>query len=136
MEDNMDNEETTRGYGRTTTRNVARVISSLVAGFILLFTVGQWISELFYGKLGHDWELSSTGMVVYVVLITLGTIIGWRREKIGGIILIVAGLGMLAAILIFLPTHDYWVSLIFSFPFLLSGALYLTYRNRSQPRKG
>ena len=37
----MENEEITRVYEQKAMRNVARVISSVVAGFILLFAVGQ-----------------------------------------------------------------------------------------------
>jgi len=39
----MENEEITRDYERKAIRNVARGISSVVAGFILFFAVGQWI---------------------------------------------------------------------------------------------
>ena len=132
----MGNEEITRDYERKAIRNVARVISSLVAGFILLFAVGQWISELSAGRLTQDWRLSTTGMVVYIILIALGGSLGWWRENIGGTILVIAGLGMLSAIFIFLPPHDYWVSLIFCLPFLLSGILYLMYWKRSKRSKG
>jgi hypothetical protein len=132
----MENEEITRDYERKAIRNVARVISSLVAGFILLFAVGQWISELSAGRLTQDWRLSTTGMVVYIILIALGGSLGWWRENIGGTILVIAGLGMLSAIFIFLPPHDYWLSLIFCLPFMLSGILYLIYWKRSKPSKG
>ena len=132
----MENEEITRDYDRKAIRNVARVISSVVAGFILLFAVGQWISELSAGRLTQDWRLSTTGMVVYIILIALGGSLGWWRENIGGTILVIAGLGMLSAIFIVLPPHDYWLSLIFCLPFLLSGILYLMYWKRSKPSKG
>ena len=132
----MENEEITRNYERKTMRNVARVISSAVAGFILLFAVGQWIGELSAGRLTQGWRLSTTGMAVYCLLIAVGSGIGWWRENIGGTILIIAGLGMLLAIFIFLAPHDYWTSLIFCLPFLLSGILYLIYWKRSKPSKG
>jgi hypothetical protein len=107
-----------------------------VAGFILLFTVGQWIEELFAGGLTHEWGLSSTGMAVYCLLIAVGSGIGWWRENIGGTILIIAGLSMLLAIFISLAPHDYWVSLIFSLPFLLSGILYIMYWKQSKSSEG
>ena len=132
----MENEEITRDYERKAIRNVARSISSVVAGFILLFAVGQWIGELSAGRLTQGWRLSTTGMAVYCLLIAVGSGIGWWRENIGGTILVTAGLGMLSAIFIFLAPHDYWVSLIFSLPFLLSGILYLIYWKRSKPSKG
>ncbi len=132
----MENEEITRDYERKAIRNVARGISSVVAGFILLFAVGQWIQELSAGRLMQEWRLSTTGMAVYIILIALGSSLGWWRENIGGTILVIAGLGMLSAIFIFLAPHDYWTSLIFSLPFLLSGILYLIYWKRSKPSKG
>ena len=132
----MENEEIIKDYERKSMRNVARVISSVVAGIILLFTVGQWIVELFAGGLTHGWRLSSTGMAVYCLLIAVGSGIGWWRENIGGTILLIAGLGMLSAILIFEAPHDYGISLIFSLPFLLSGILYIMYWKKSKPLKG
>ncbi len=132
----MENEEITRDYERKAMRNVARVISSVVAGFILLFAVGQWIQELSAGRLTQEWRLSTTGMAVYCLLIAVGSGIGWWRENIGGTILVIAGLGMLLAIFIFLAPHDYLVSLIFCLPFLLSGILYLIYWKQSKSSKG
>jgi hypothetical protein len=132
----MENEEITRDYERKAIRNVARVISSVVAGFILLFAVGQWIQQLSAGRLTHEWRLSTTGMAVYCLLIAVGSGIGWWRENIAGTILIIAGLGMLLSMFIFLAPHDYWLSLVFSLPFLLSGILYLIYWKRTKPLKG
>jgi hypothetical protein len=132
----MENEEMTRDYERKAIRNVARGISSVVAGFILLFAVGQWIQELSVGRLTQGWRLSTTGMAVYCLLIAVGSGIGWWRENIGGTILVIAGLGMLLAMFIFLAPQDYWMSLIFSLPFLLSGILYLMYWKRYKPSKG
>ena len=132
----MENEEITRDYERKAIRNVARGISSVVAGFILIFAVGQWIQELSVVRLTQGWRLLTTGMAVYCLLIAVGSGIGWWRENIGGTILIIAGLGMLLAMFIFLAPQDYWMSLIFSLPFLLSGILYLMYWKRSKPSKG
>ena len=132
----MENEEITRDYERKAIRNVARGISSVVAGFILFFAVGQWIGYLLDGTLTQGWRLSTTGMAVYCLLIAVGSGIGWWRENIGGTILIIAGLGQQTAIFIFLAPIDYLVSLIFSLPFLLSGILYLKYWKRSKSSKG
>jgi hypothetical protein len=131
----MEDNENSNDYERKSLRNIARVISTVLAGIIILFIVGYWIEDISVGRSAERWTLESTGMAVYALLILVGSGLGWWREVVGGAILTITGLGMLVVIFFTLAPHDYWVSLIFGFPFLLSGILYLIYWRSSQARQ-
>jgi hypothetical protein len=131
----MEDNEGSSDYERKSLRNVARVISTVLAGIILLFVVGYWIEDISVGRFAERWTLESTGMAVYALLIVLGSGLGWWREVIGGAILTITGFGMIVILFLTMGRHDYWVSLIFGFPFLLSGILYLIYWKSSQARQ-
>jgi len=130
----MEDNENYSDYEKKSVRNVARVISTVLAGIIFLFIVGYWIEDISVGRFAERWTLESTGMAVYALLIVLGSGLGWWREVIGGAILTITGLGMIVVLFLTMGRHDYWVSLIFGFPFLLSGILYLIYWKSSQGR--
>lgn len=128
----MEDIENTSDYERKALRNVARVISTAMAGFILLFGVGYLIEDLTSGRLMQEWTLERIGMNVYFLLILLGTCFAWWREVIGGTILTITGFIMLSVLLLTLDLHDYWITLIYGLPFILSGILFLIYWRRTK----
>jgi len=128
----MEDKENSKDYERKALRNVARVISSAMAAFILLFVVGYLVEDLSAGRLTQRWTLESTGMAVYAILIALGAGLAWWREGIGGAILTITGLVMLSVLFLTMDRHDYWITLIYGFPFLLSGILFLIYWRKTK----
>ena len=128
----MDNTEDSTKRQNKAYRNIARVISTAVAGFLLLFVVGYMIQDLSDGKLVRDWSAESTKVTVFVLLMALGTGIAWWREKIGGAILMITGLVAIVFIFFSMEPSDIGISLIFGFPSLLSGLLFLIYWKQSK----
>jgi len=66
-------------------RTTAQFFGSIVVAFWLLMGVGYAFSE----SGPFTWE--SAVITALIIITTVGFVIAWRREKIGGTILIVAG---------------------------------------------
>ena len=118
-----------------TLRWIARLISSGVAAFLLMFTIGEIVKSLislFSGEGLQEWNTEGTRMTIYILLIGLGAGLSWWREGIGGTILAVTALMQTAIIFFTMDRSDHWISLIFSFPFLVSGILFLVCWKRSR----
>jgi hypothetical protein len=107
-----------------TMRYLARIISTLLAAFLLLFAVGGWIQSMSRGdEMVLDYE--HIKMTIYFVMIAVGTILGWWRDILGGMILAFVGLVFSVTVFIEMESHDYWIVLIFGLPFLVCGVLFL-----------
>lgn len=74
----MEDNESSSDYEIKSLRNVARVISTVLAGIILLLVVGYWIEDISVRRFAERWTLESTGMAVYSLLILAGSGFGWR----------------------------------------------------------
>ena len=101
-------------------RWVARIIGIIVAGFWVLSLIASSIAEF-----GTPIILEGIILGVLVAINTAGVIIAWRREKVGGII-IVASAVMLSIFAYISAGHNKIFAVLFSgFPFLISGIIFL-----------
>jgi len=101
-------------------RWAARIFGIIVAGFWVLSLVASSIAEF-----GTPIILEGIILGALVVINTAGVIIAWRREKVGGII-IVAGAMMLSIFAYISAGHNkIFAVLVSGFPFLISGIIFL-----------
>ena len=101
-------------------RWAARIIGIIVAGFWVLSLIASSIAEF-----GTPIILEGIILGVLVAINTAGVIIAWRREKVGGII-IVASAVMLSIFAYISAGHNKIFAVLFSgFPFLISGIIFL-----------
>jgi hypothetical protein len=112
-------------------RYLARIVSTLMAGFILLFAIGEGVGSLSRGE-GIQCSPESIRMTIYFIAIALGAIFAWWRDVVGGAILAIVGVLFIIFVFLAMEKHDYWITLIFGFPFLLSGLLLLLCWRRSK----
>jgi len=118
-----------------TMRYLARIISTLLAAFLLLFAIGEGINSWSRGG-GMEFDYEHIKMTVYFALIAVGTILGWWRDIFGGVILTLVGIVFSLTVLIEMESHDYWIILIFGMPFLVCGALFLLSWRRQKKLHG
>ena len=106
-------------------RWTGRVIGLFTAGFFLAFFIGEAISEV----LAEDWEatIGVEGILlgILVAIALAGCIISWWRQRLGGILLILASIGLGIHIGIIAPRNHFFVWLIMGLPYLIAGGLLL-----------
>ena len=101
-----------------------RIIASAAAFFLLIFLVGGAVEELFAEDAeGLNVEGITLGLLGLVAV--AGCIIAFRRERLGGIILILAALGFGVHIAFAAGRNHFLAWLIVGFPYLLAGVLFL-----------
>jgi hypothetical protein len=105
-------------------RLTARIIASAAAFFLLIFLVGGAVEELVAEDAeGLNIEGITLGLLGLVAV--AGCIIAWRREKLGGIILMLVALGFGIHIAFIAGRNHFLAWLVIGFPYLLAGALFL-----------
>ena len=106
-------------------RLTGRIIGLFTAGFFLAFLIGEAISE----ALAEDWEatIGVEGILlgILVAIALAGGIISWWRQRLGGILLILASIGLGIHIGIIAPRNHFLVWLVLGFPYLIAGGLIL-----------
>ena len=105
-------------------RLTARIIASLAAFFLILFLAGGAVEEL----VSEDTEgLSIEGITLGIIALTAiaGCIISFKKERLGGIILLLAALSFGIHIALVAGRNHFLVWLMTGFPYLLAGALFL-----------
>jgi hypothetical protein len=106
-------------------RWTGRVIGLFTAGFFLAFLIGEAISEV----LAEDWEatIGVEGILlgILVAIALAGCIISWWRQRLGGILLILASIGLGIHIGIIAERNHFLVWLIMGLPYLIAGGLIL-----------
>jgi hypothetical protein len=100
-------------------RRLARGIGSTIAGIWLL--VGA-----LHGIGGPEpWTWESTGITALVAASALGVLIAWRKEAIGGIVLVTVAMVFSAFAWVTAGHNEGFAMLISGGPFLLAGSLFL-----------
>ena len=105
-------------------RLTARIISSLAAFFLILFLAGGAVEEL----IAEDAKgLSMEGVTLGIIALAAiaGCIISFKKERLGGIILMLASLSFSIHIAFAAGRNHFLAWLMVGFPYLLAGALFL-----------
>jgi len=106
------------------TRLTARIIASLAAFFLVLFLVGGAVEELFSEDAeGATIEGVTLGFIGLFAV--AGCFIAFKRERLGGIILILVSLSFGIHIALAAGRNHFLAWLTIGFPYLLAGALFL-----------
>ena len=115
-------------------RYLARALSTAVTAFILMFVIGGIVDSIRRGTFEAHLDYEPVMMMTYSILILAGSLLGWWKDILGGVILSTAGAGFVLHAMLTLGSNDWWLILIFALPFLASGSL-LIYCGR-RDRKG
>ena len=103
----------------TKTGWAARVLGTLLAVIWLFVMISESIMEAGEPLIWQSYVMGSA-----TIILVAGVILGWFREKAGGILLITAGLAF--AIWSFIEAgHNEWFAFFISgFPYLITGILF------------
>jgi len=104
----------------------SRILGSIVTGLFSLFLIPTMIEgitrEESYLPKENPWE--GVLMTAGTILLIAGYIISWKKEGLGGSLMILAGLTVSLPFIILSGNYG---SLIFAIPFIASGLLYVIY---------
>lgn len=104
-------------------RWLARTISTLAAVFWLLILLDIIACDVLVGFVCVNWEIAL--LLTLVIFSSLSVVIAWRRERIGGIVMIIWGF-VFSFIAIVTSTSQRAFSIIVSgVPFIVAGILFL-----------
>ena len=100
-------------------RLAARIIALGAAGLFLVALIGSAFAE--------DEPITTEGMLLIIIvgIALAGGIVSWWRERLAGILLVVAALAMGAHIAAYAGRNQILVWLAMGFPYLIAGGLFL-----------
>jgi len=126
----MENQNTTSAPDPPWIKWTARIISTVFILFFGIMALGPLLSN---GRESAALSSDPQGWIltVYIIIVALGVITAWFREKPGGLILVISSLAMLIWLTASLGLKDIGVALLFACPFLISGILFLSCRKKS-----
>ena len=119
---------TNRAGDRATkwTRWVARGIGLLAGAFWLI----SLIAELISAHTAPSWEGEiPAGLVITTVL---GVLVAWRREGIGGTIVVIGAIALATFSCVTARFNKVWIMLITDGPFLVANILFLMCSRRAK----
>lgn len=102
----------------------ARVIGLVMAGFFLVFLIGEAVGEF----LDESREVVETAGILLGVLLglaLLGTIISWWRERLASILLAIASIGLGVHIAMYAGRNHFLAWLMIGLPYLVASILFL-----------
>jgi len=99
----------------------------LAARIIALGSAGFFLVALAAGAFAEDEPTTMEGilLIIIVVVALAGGILSWWRERLAGILLLVAALAMGAHIAIYAERNQILVWLALGLPYLIAGGLFL-----------
>ena len=101
-------------------RKIARIASVIVGGY---WAFALSMEAIMLKKM--VWNLETTLLVTFVVILLIGVVIAWINEKIGGTVLILAGIGF-SIFAYFSAGHNKILAMLVSgVPFIICGILFL-----------
>jgi hypothetical protein len=104
-------------------RWIARGISTLAAAFWLLILLDILACDALVGFICVNREMAF--LAGFVIASVLSVLIAWRREYIGGFVMILWGLAFAAIAYVTSRPQQVFSMLVSGVPFLLSGSLFL-----------
>ncbi len=106
----------------------------LAARILALGVAGLFLISLVAGAFFEDEPFAMEGMllVVIVAVALAGGILSWWRERLAGILLVLAAIGMGLHIGAFAGRNHVLVWLIMGLPYLIAGVLFLNSRRLSR----
>lgn len=109
-----------------TERWIARIISTFFGLVFALFVIGSYVTYVADegGSLVPEGE--GIPMSINTILLLVSVVIAWFKEKAGGALLILSFLALSISGL-FIAGSDHYLPVLLSFPYLISGILYLLY---------
>ncbi len=105
-------------------RLIARIIASATVFFLIVFLVGSAVEELIAEGAGGI-SVEGITLVLIGLVAVAGCIIAFKRERLGGIILMLASLSFGIHIALVAGRNHFLAWLVVGFPYLLAGALFL-----------
>lgn len=101
---------------------IARVLSSLIALFLLVFVFAPGIADLAGGQTTIQRE--SVLPILFFALFIAFAVLAWFNEKLGGYLMIFWGV---CAIIYYLAISAEIMAMVAGLPFLICGGLFLLY---------
>ncbi len=109
-------------------RRAARLTGGVAAGFWVLALVGSLIAEESVGE--ADARSESVAIVVLVLLNVVGVAVAFRRERLGGALVVATGTAFSLFALASAGHNHALAMLVSGGPFLVSGLLFLAASRR------
>jgi hypothetical protein len=102
----------------------ARVIGLVMAGFFLVFLIGEAVGE--YLDQGRE-AIETAGILLGVLLglALLGTLLSWWRERLASILLAIASIGLGIHIALYAGRNHFLAWLMIGLPYLVASILFL-----------
>ncbi len=113
-------------------RLAARVIGLIAVGFILVGPLIGGVSEAIAGGWEEVIEIEGILILVLGVIALAGCIVSWWRERLAGILLTVASVGLGIHIGVYAGRNHFLAWLMMGFPYLVAGVLFLISRRLSR----
>ena len=101
-------------------RKIARIASVIVGGY---WAFALSMEAIMLKKM--VWNLETTFLVTLVVILLIGVVIAWINEKIGGTVLILAGIGFSTFAYFSAGRNQILAMSVSGVPFIICGILFL-----------